>query len=430
MNLQLRGSVLKGGTGATLFSFVAGFVLQGSYFVILARTLGPSEYGRFAGSLAIATVLATLSGAGSGNVLVMMTSRNVWAYRGQFGTALIYILTTFIPLFGVGLLVAYVSHAGLIFVVWPLLVSEILFGRVVDLSMQIFQAHDKLWGTAIINISAAAARLCMVLPFAGRVEGSAREWALIYALATITVASGACYACVVTFGGPRADSESLKTTWRVGIFYALGMSSRIAYTDTDKTILAASGLSEAAGHFAAGLRIINMAFTPLQALVYSSNTRLFRLGADGYGALWDGFVRRLLLIVCGYSVVAYVGLQVAGRYLPLVLGSDYSEVRTVLLIVGPLLLLQGIHYTLGDALMAAGRQALRSIAQMVLAAGSIVANLILVPIYGWVAAAVVALVVAAALAVSLAVVFAHGVRMERRESAREEWVHNARQEAI
>ena len=58
-----RGQYWRGAR-VTMFSYAGGFILQGAYFVVLARTLGTTQYGQFAGALAIATLLSPLAGLG------------------------------------------------------------------------------------------------------------------------------------------------------------------------------------------------------------------------------------------------------------------------------------------------------------------------------------------------------------------------------
>src|SRR3954451_12369284 len=74
---QLRGR-LRGGTvrraAWMLYAQAGGLVLQGIYFLLLARFLGPAGLGTFVGALAIVSIVAPFSGVGRPNILMMHVS--------------------------------------------------------------------------------------------------------------------------------------------------------------------------------------------------------------------------------------------------------------------------------------------------------------------------------------------------------------------
>ena len=58
----------------------SGFLLQSVYFILIARLLGPSEYGLYAGAFALTSILGQYSAMGSGTLFL----RYVTADRKQF----------------------------------------------------------------------------------------------------------------------------------------------------------------------------------------------------------------------------------------------------------------------------------------------------------------------------------------------------------
>ena len=106
-----------------------------------------------------------------------------------------------------------------------------------------------------------------VLLFVGVNGLTSERWAYVYAACNILLGLLSCISCIARFGKPQFDSSTIRETWRVGLYFALGMSSRVAYVDTDKAILASSGFGSIAGSYAAATRIVTMAFTPIQAVV-------------------------------------------------------------------------------------------------------------------------------------------------------------------
>lgn len=399
-----------------MFSYFAGFALQGGYFIVLARTLGASSYGVFSGALALAATLAALAGLGAGNVLVMETARDRRRYRAQMGTALVYVFSSFVPLVLVAFSLGGFNNSMFLWTIVPLLVSELIFARVLDYGLQAFQAHDMLRTTAIMNIAAGFVRLCAVVIFFALGGGDAPQWALYYAAANIGLAFAVTFVCAFRFGKPQLESASLKTTWRIGIFFSLGMASRTVYADADKFLLVRFGLENSAGQYSAAYKMMSMAFAPIQAVVYSSNTQLFRAGSEGFEAVWV-LVRRLLVPILAYGIFAAAMLMLVSPLIPQVLGADYTEATSALLILAPILVFQGLHYLFGDALMGLGKQAWRSSAQMVVALVSLTCNIALIPIFGWQAAAFTALGSSALLFLLTLTLFIRGLRREQQRAS-------------
>nr|WP_139232291.1 oligosaccharide flippase family protein [Microbacterium azadirachtae] len=404
---------LPRGAGWMTYSYVAGFALQGVYFILLARALGAAEYGIFVGALSLVTVFASVAGLGAGNVLVLETARNHERYRVQLGTALVYLCVTFVPLVGLTLLFAQLLAANVMIALVPLLISELLFTRAYDVGLQSFQSHDQLKGVAHLNVAAAGLRVVLAGVFILLGFHGASSWSWFYAGATIVLALGILLLCISRFGAPKFDRASIADTWRLGTFFALGMSSRILLNDSDKFILAGSGREAEGGQYGAASRLISMAFAPLQAITYSLNTQLFRAGVQGYAAVWS-ILRRVLPVAAGYVVFAGLALWLLAPVVVLVLGKDYAMVAQMLPVLALILVGQTGTYFVGDALMGLGRQSVRSICQASVGGAVLILNVIFTPTFGWIAAAWIAIGASLLLAALLSTMFALGLRRERR----------------
>ncbi len=404
---------LPRGAGWMMYSYLAGFALQGAYFVLLARALGADDYGIFVGALSLVTIFASVSGLGAGNVLVLKTSRDSDQYRTQLGTAYVYIAATFLPLAVAAVLFTQWLAPAVAFALIPLLLSELVFTRAYDVGLQSFQAHDELKGVAHLNVCAAALRVALVGVFLLVGAQGALSWAWFYAGSTIAIAIGVLIICAVRFGGPRIDRQSIRSTWRLGTFFALGMSSRILVNDSDKFILAGSGRTAEAGQYGAAHRLINMAFAPLQAITYSLNTQLFRAGVGGYSAVWR-VLSRVLPVAAGYVLVAIAALWALAPVAVLILGPGYELVGVILPLLSLMLVGQTGTYFFGDALMGLGKQGVRSICQAVVGVLVLVLNALLTPTYGWIAAAYIGIGASLLLALLLSMIFTSGALAERR----------------
>ena len=77
---RIRGSSMARNAGWMVLGQGSGFLLQSIYFILIARLLGPSEYGLYAGAFALTSILGQYSAMGSGTLFL----RYVTADRKQF----------------------------------------------------------------------------------------------------------------------------------------------------------------------------------------------------------------------------------------------------------------------------------------------------------------------------------------------------------
>lgn len=404
---------LSVGASWMLFAYGATFATQAIYFLILARALGASEYGVFAGALAVITIATTFTGLGGGNLLVMRTSRELSQYRSSLGTALMYIISSAIP---IGLLVVAIGAAAMpraLSVVAVLAVSELVFTSLLDLGYQVAQSHEELKRTAYSMVASAVARLLAVATFSRVVQDpSAVSWAIIYTLVNAFMGTLVLFLAIRRFGSPKVDRRDVLTAWRHSIWFCLGSGSRAVYVDADKFFLSRYAFgSTITGSYAMASRIASFATVPAQAIIYSMNTRLFRSGSLGYGETWR-VMRRPLVFVTVYGVVAAFVLAGAAPLLPAVLGPSFADSSRVLLILCPLPLIQGGNYVLGDALMGIGAQHFRASLQVACALIAILLCVFLIPPLGWLGAALASLLSASILLSTLSMGFMLGLRRE------------------
>lgn len=413
--IRARSSLasIPAGTWWMCYAYIMGFGFQGAHFLVLARLLGPSNYGVYAAAMATASICACFAGLGAGNILVMATARSKAAFDAQLGTALVYIILTFIPLVGIALALSAGSTSTFLSALIPLLISELIFTKLFDLALESFQAHDRLQGTAHLNVLAGVVRLLGVVTFAALGATSIQGWALTYAALNALLALTGLALVFWSFERPSLEKSSLRDTWRHGIYFAVGMSSRVIDADADKVILSRSGFDTAAGYYSAAARLINLAFAPIRALIFASNTNLFRDGVDGYASV-GRTIRKLLPTALAFSFFACIMIVVCSPLIPLILGDDYRESARILPLLAPILIFQSLNTLYGNALMGLGHQRTRSLAQLLMAGAGLVANLALIPRFGWPAAVAMSLATSATLAVVLALAFHLGHRRERR----------------
>src|SRR4051794_23113065 len=164
------------------------FVVQGVYFVVLARLLGTTEYGRLAGVVALVAVVSQYSTLGSGLLFLRYVSPDRNQFRAYWGNILMSICISG------GVLVAGLRGAGpwlvgtqSIFLLLPIAGSGCLFLQFGGCAGQVFQTFEKMKFSAAITLASNLLR--MVLAVAMLVfftTATARQWAIASLLISFT----------------------------------------------------------------------------------------------------------------------------------------------------------------------------------------------------------------------------------------------------
>lgn len=357
---------------------------QAVYFVIVARALGPHQFGEFAGVLAVVSVASPFAAAGAGNLLVMHVAREPRTFSRLWGTAL-----AAIPVAGVPLLAIVVGSSALLFpnlslrLVLSIGIAEFFFARLAETAAQAFQAFERLRVSAVLWFLPSAARCVAGVLFAlvASSGSGAVGWSYWYLGASAAASLVTLAVAVGMLGRPGRGRPSLRGVSN-GLYFSLAQSSANVYNDIDKAMLARLATLAAAGVYAAAYRAVSLAFVPVQSLLYATYARFFRRGAEGInGSL--RFAWRLLPFTVAYAGAVSLALFAAAPLAADVLGSGYGDAPSVMRWLAPLPVIQACYYLAGDTLTGAGFQRARSVLQLGAAALNIGLNLWLIPQYSW-----------------------------------------------
>lgn len=390
----IKNSKLARNTLSMLSGGAITMALQAAYFVLIARSLGPGQYGAFVGATALIAALSPFSAVGIGGVLVKNVSRNPERFSESLGNAVL-------TLFGLGLalLVAVflaspfiLSNKVPFLLVFLVGVSDLFFGGIVILAGLAFQAFEMLGQTAqlgaIQSAVRASAALIMLL-----VSGhpTAVSWAVLYLASTVVAAVYA--SCVVwkRLGRPRLATNRLRSEIVESFSFSVGASSAAFYNNIDKPLMVRLGSLEAAGIYAIAYRIIDLAFQPVAALQASAFSKFFQHGSGGI-AQSVRYAKRLLRIGVGYGVLAGFALFFGGPLFPYIFGRQFAGSVEVLRYLSPLVFFRAAHYCYSNAMTGADFQGLRSCIQVAIAILNVGLNVWLIPIYSWRGAAWTSLV--------------------------------------
>ncbi|MBV8673233.1 MAG: oligosaccharide flippase family protein [Acidobacteriaceae bacterium] len=373
---------MLGGNGLKL-------VIQAAYFVLIARSLEPAQYGAFVAVVAVAAIVSPFVGLGTSNLIIRNTARDPESFPRSWGNGL---LVT-----GVSGAIALVLVLSCVFLLpsglhWSVLLlvaaADLVFGRIVDFCGFAFSAGNRFAATAQLNMWSSLSRLLgLGILIAFVPHPSVEAWAAVYMLATIATAVAALGWGFTALRKPTLQISVIWSELKEGVFFSVGLSAQTIYNDIDKTMLAKLGDLSATGIYGAAYRIIDVTLVPLRSVLSAANPGFFRAGHLGGIRETRRYMKPLLLKTLAFATLATVGLLVFAPVIPCILGSQYARSVAALRWLAVLPPIKTVHSFFADALTGAGHQRLRTIIQIAVALFNILINLWIIPAYSWVGAA-------------------------------------------
>ena len=383
---------------------LTAMVLQAVQFLLLARTLGASEYGSFAAINALITMAIPLAGLGYGNVMLMTVARDRSAASVQLGNSLAVTVALGVILIGLILVAVKLLYGPKGNLLLALLIgfSELVLVRSSLVAGQFFQSVDKVRRLSLINVSISACRVIAIggLWLADRPQ--AINWAMCSTALVLVMAFIHVPAAARAAGGLRFCVKRLRAQLADATYFAMGTTAKAAYTDLDKVMLGRFAPSAELGIYTTAYRLVVIAFTPVRSLLDVAASRFFKSGESGVSHSF-ALSLRLIKVSVPYGLLVGLALFFMAPLVPLLLGPSYAQSADVLRWLAPLPIIQSIHYVLSDALTGAGYQRLRTQIQFVILAVYAGLGLWLIPGHGWHGAALVCLISESLLALMIIV---------------------------
>jgi O-antigen/teichoic acid export membrane protein len=364
----------------------ANYLLQGIYFVILARLLGAVEYGIFAGAFAFVNLVARYGTLGTGTVLIRYVSIDRSKFGLYWGNTLLvtvaggFIMTAVLDFAGKHLLNP--ASAAIVF----LAALANCFGTQISAcAAQAFQAIEQMRITAVLNLltnslrTLAAGTLLLVSH-----RSTAWQWALVSMV--VSLIGSAISVCIILLrlGKPQLSAALLSRRLVEGAEFAFANSTTSAYNDLDKAMLGHYGMNAANGIYTLAYRAVDIATMPVYSLVAAAMPRLFRKGVDVDGlSEASALARRLWIRGLFVSLAAASGLFFLSPLVPLFAGRSFAETATALRWLCLLPVFRSLHEISGSALTGAGLQRYRTATQVAAVLLNLLLNLWLIPSHSW-----------------------------------------------
>ena len=204
-------------------------LIQACYFILIARSLGPSEYGAFIATTALIGIMAPFASWGAGNILVKHVARDAATFPVYWGAAFstVLIASTAITLLVIGTYKLFLPATLTQGLVLAICLSDLLFANLVNISAQAFQAVEKISRTAQIHVQFSIIRLAMVMLFLILpVARTAPEWSYLYLASSAIAALVSCYLVWRELGWGPLNPKPVYCEFQEGANFSLIIASQ------------------------------------------------------------------------------------------------------------------------------------------------------------------------------------------------------------
>lgn len=412
---------MRRNTVVLLAGQIGRIVLQGLYFVLLARTLGASDYGATSAVLALVSILLPFSSLGWVLLLVRSVSQTPASAPVQWANCLTLILisgtllTTLLTAAGHWVTPAAASLVA----VAAVGLADLVFARVIEAGGAVFHAQERMNHSALFPVILQAARLIgLIVLIKGPWGFTLTSWAASYFLSTAWICFLLAILVFKDVGWSRPRLALYRQEWRTGALFSIGMSSTTIYNDIDKALLGRLSTLEATGIYSAAYRIVDMSYAPIRSLLGAASPAMWRAGATGsVAAVTQVAAARLVRPAVAYCLIGTSVMFGGADLLPIVLGESFASSVPALRALSFLLIVKGCHYVIGDTLTCAGEQGARTIVQVAIAILNIGLCFALIPTHSWQGAIVASLICDGLLAIALGAVLIRKLRREKRPTS-------------
>lgn len=332
-------------------------------FAILARALGPAEFGLFVQISAVTAIAVQICGLGASDCLLRRVSREPESYPSLLGHNLLLIGSSGAVLVGGGVaaMSSWARLGSAPFVDTPTL-TLLFFGNVVLVRLillvetaflclgKVHAANRSVVGFAAAR-TATAALACLLFEVS-----SLSDWALwqcggnlLYAVLAAT--------WLAPLGRPRL--AILREELRSGLLFASQFVGRAVRSNVDLLVIGLFTPIETVGSYGVARRIMDASYLAIDALNRLLYPRLARESHDGLHLALPT-AKRALLAALALGVTTALALFMLAPWLPALFGRAYHDLPFFLRCLSGTIVLVGAWAAAVDLLGASGRQDVRA----------------------------------------------------------------------
>lgn len=354
------------------------------FVLVVARTLGPEQFGVYTLLLAVVEITVVISGAGYGDYLTREAARDPRLGWG-LGEQLIALRITYaVPLAGIALGSLWLLGYPRLVLVATAWMSLTLVPRSLTENIQgVLRGLASYWSYVALDVIFG---LVLLLGASVLVALGGGVLMVVAAELAAAIAAGA-----LAFGLSvrLRTKERIRLTWytlfRKSVTFNIYPFVINLYDRIDVLLL-----SKLAGDYATG--IYGAAYRPLgtvqllpYGVLYSLLPALSR--GDWRVAERERLERAMGLLLSAALVIVLATMIFADTLVPLLLGARFAEAAVALKILIWAVILRYLNYALNSGLLAAKRERVFIVTSSVCLAVNLIGNLILIPVFSWRAAA-------------------------------------------
>jgi O-antigen/teichoic acid export membrane protein len=345
-------------------SLAAASIAQLATFAILARALGPAEFGLFVQISAMTAIAVQICGLGASDCLLRRVSREPASYPRLLGHNLVLIGLSGAVLVAGGVAMMsswapFYSHAdidvgtiALLFFTNVVLVRVIVLVETVFLSFGRYRsANRSVVGFALAR-TATAALACIVFG-----TSSLSEWVIWQAGAHLLYALvGAVW--LRPLGRPRLTI--LREELRPGALFSSQFVVRAIRANVDLFVIGLFAPIQTVGSYGVARRIMDSSYLSIDAFNRLIYPRFARASRDGLHLALPA-AKHALVAALALGIATFLALFVLAPYLPLLFGRDYHDLAFFVRALSGTIVLIAAWAVAVDLLGASGRQGARAL---------------------------------------------------------------------
>jgi len=369
-------------------------ILQLIIFIYLARTLGNDEFGMFSLGFAFAFLIVIIADFGLESLLVREISRNRNAASKYLSNALmVKILLSIITLIVTYLFLNVMAYSTEVKSVVYILLSFTIIQSFTYLHYSIFRAFEQMHYDASIKILRMLILVGMVFYAIKNnfgLFGASLAFPLTELIVFIITAS-IVYSKFIKISF-RFDYEFSKGMLKKSSLFCLSLVFSGLFIYIDSIMLSKIRSTAEVGIYSAAAYImLALIFIPVMYgnAIYPVISRFYINSKKSLKFAYEKSFKYMLIIGLPISAGIFV---LSEKIILLLYGQQYMASSMVLAILSGYLFLRFLNVTSGFTLSSINRQGSRVFSQGIAALTSIVSNLILIPMYGFVGAAIATVV--------------------------------------
>ena len=362
-------------------------LFQAAYFIVLARLLGPRQYGIYAGAIALVTILGNFSTLGSGTLFLRYVSVDRSLFAVYWGNILLTTaLLSGVVVAALKLLAVHLVDANSASIILVVAIGECFCRQLAQACGQVFQTYEKLKITAVLNLFTSLMRLvgACILLFTLHIA-TAAQWAMISLIVSALVSVIAIVQVQRYFGLPAFSLELFKQRAWEGLGFSFSGSAASAFNDVDKTILSHRHMDIANGIYTIAYRAIDIGTMPIYSIYSAAFPRFFQRGHSLSET--RHYAARLVTRSSVLAVALAAVMFLCAPLIPHLVGKGYIGSVSALRWLSLIPLFRSLHLSGGSALTGSGNQKFRTINDVLAALFNVGLNLLLIPRFGWMGAA-------------------------------------------